>query len=347
MSPIRFFLLTLKRYFKKPGFLILLFVMLCVSLFLGGTQDKEETAISIAFYCETDDDYGDLSSERFIGALEDYEGLFHFYSLDSKEAVYEAVGRGEYECGYLIPEEFLTEILDGENDELITVITSPSTTMASVINETVYSLLFDEIAKELLFLYLSEDSAISSAYPDAYAKEDVDALYELYCSNGSTFHFEYAGEPEDFTLSTAGLLLSPFRGLIAIVILIGGFGGLISLYREQKNPLFQNNCSCIITIATPMTLLSLVAFFCNLIIKKGGNPLVEFLLLSGYLLICTFALLILRKIINNPIVISAFIPIYLLGCMVFTPVFWEIGIFLPQFKWFSYLFLPYYYLMFF
>lgn len=347
MNPIRFFLFTLKRYFKKPGFLILLFVMLCVSWFLNRSQDQAESTIDIAFYCEIDEDYADLSSTRFHEALENYNGLFHFYPLDNADAVFEGVGRGEYECGYLIPEDFLTEILDGENDELVTVITSPSTTMASVINETVYSILFEEIAKELLFQYLSEDSAVSAFYSNAYSKDDVTALYDLYRSNGSTFHFAYAGEPEDFTLSTSGLLLSPFRGLIAIVILIGGFGGLINIYREQKNPLFQGNYSCLITIATPMLILSLVAFFCNLVIKKGENPLVEFLLLSGYLLICTFALLIFRKIIKNPIVISAFIPIYLLGCMVFTPVFWEIGIFLPQFKWLSYLFLPYYYLMFF
>lgn len=337
----RFFFITIKRYLKKPGFLILLFLMLTFSLFLKFDTKEQSSGIEVAFFCDSTKD-----GERLISRLEDYEGLFHFECLESEEAVYTMVGRGNYECGYLLPDDLLEELLSGNHKEQITVVTSPSTTMAVVINETVYSLVFEELAKDILLSYLKDSSVVSDSYGTAFSSSDVLSLYELYRNNGSTFRFDYDGAPKDYQLSVTSILLSPTRGLIAVFVLLGGFSSVLSLYKEEKNPLFNKTGVKWIHIITPMLLLSFCGFLILLILNIPENLLFEFFTILGYLILCSLFLRLLHKIIKSQTLFATLIPVYVLGCLIFTPVFFNISLFIPALKPVSYFFLPYYYLAF-
>lgn len=354
----RLFYMLLKQYIRKPECLLLLLSLPVLTILFSHVAKTEEQPIQAVCYIPsvTQEDLDDLADDSdtalqastalasLARKLSMYEGLYTFRLCASEQEVYDAVAANRAECGYIFSETLYEELLDGNLKGLITTVASPSTTMLPVINETVYSLVFEDLALLSLEQYLADGSAVSTDYDVLYDDAMIEELYQKYMLGDSTFHFEYDGSPEDYRLTTTTVLLSPIRGLLSVLLLLSALTGAISYYRLAENPVFDTWKVRIGCIAIPVLCTIPVMLLCIHFAGLGAGPGKEICLLILYAVVCVIATFLLTLLIKKRVIFTSLLPLYILACLVFTPVFIDISVFLPALQPLSYLFLPYYYL---
>lgn len=364
--------MLLKQYLRKPECLLLLLSLPVLTILLSHVSKTEEQTIRAACYIPAVTGE-DLEAEAFRGSdaapsdsdaalsvspeytalssladqLERYEGLYTFQLCATKQEVYDAVATGRAECGYIFSKDLYAELLNGNLRDLVTTVASPSTTMLPVINETVYSFVFEDLALLSLTQYLSEKSAVSEEYGVLYADGEIRDLYRKYMLGDSAFHFEYNGSPENYRLTAATVLLSPVRGLLAVLMLLSALTGAVSYYRLAENPVFNTWKVRVCCIVIPVLCTIPVMLLCIRFAGLNTGFWKELPLLLLYAAACAVQTFLLTLCIKKRVIFTSLLPLLLLACLVFTPVFIDISVFLPALKPLSYLFLPYYYLIFF
>ncbi len=356
----RLFYMLFKQYIRKPECLLLLLSLPILTVLFSHVAKTQEQPIQAVCYipsvtqevldavADTDTAlHADTALTSLAHKLSMYDGLYTFRLCASEREVYDAVAANRAECGYIFSETLYEELLSGNLKGLITTVASPSTTMLPVINETVYSLVFEDLALLSLEQYLADDSAVSAEYDVLYDDAMIEELYQKYMLGDSTFHFEYDGSPKDYRLTTTTVLLSPIRGLLSVLMLLSALTGAISYYRLAENPVFDTwkiRAACIIIpVLCTIPVMLLCIHFAGLSAGLGK----EICLLILYAAACVIAVSLLTLFIKKRVIFTSLLPLYILACLVFTPVFIDISVFLPALRPLSYLFQPYYYLSFF
>lgn len=356
----RLFFMLLKQYIRKLECLLLLLSLPLLTVLLSHVSKTEERPIEAACYipsisAEMSDSIDESGSAANFQAdeplvslaakLNTYDGLYTFRLYDSEQEVYNAVASGCAECGYIFPKDLYENLLDGNLRELITTVASPSTTMLPVINETVYSFVFEDLTLLSLEQYLANDSAVSEEYGILYDNAVIEELFQKYMLGDSAFHFEYEGNPKDYRLTASSVLLSPIRGLLSVLMLLSAFTGALSYYRLAENQVFDTwkvriGCTSIPVLCTVPVMLLCIRF-AGLSSGIGREIFLLLLYAAGCIVITLFLTLLIKK----RVIFTSILPLLILACLVFTPVFIDISVFLPILKPLSYLFLPYYYLI--
>lgn len=355
----RLFYLLLKQYIRKPECLLLLLSLPLLTVLLSHLSKTEERPIEAVCYIPpiaaeipdgivesgTDTDFHAAETLASLAdKLNTYDGLYTFRLCETEQEVVNAVAAGRAECGYIFPRDLYENLLDGNLRELITTVASPSTTMLPVINETVYSLVFEDLALLSLEQYLANDSAVSEEYGVLYDNAVIEELFQKYMLGDSAFHFEYEGNPKDYRLTASSVLLSPIRGLLSVLMLLSALTGALSYYRLAENQVFDTwkvriGCTSIPVLCTVPVMLLCIRFAG---LSAGFGK--EFFFLLLYAAGCIVITLFLTLFIKKRVIFTSILPLLILACLVFTPVFIDISVFLPALKPLSYLFLPYYYL---
>ena len=360
MKPFRLFWLTVKQYLCSPFLLFLLIAAPCLCIFASHRQASEQDdRIRVGFCIVSDGEeasrIADADNEDITyltDALGSHESLFAFYRAADPDTLRADVARGTAECGYLIPADLYEQLRAGNKKELITVLTSPRTTMNAIINERLFAMIFERLSGQVLFQYLTEDSAIAAYYPASYTEKDVEELYRMYLTNGSTFSFTYDNTVNEFHYGTQAVLTSPLRGLFAVLILLSGFVGALSYYQAAEHPVFARKRVRIVRILVPMLfscVFSLVCLYSIPQVSGISHSLPGFFLEAGrlllYMALCLVFLFVLTSLIPYRGILYALFPLYLMGCLIFSPIFLDASQFLPELKTLSYFFLPTWYLL--
>lgn len=329
-----------KRYFKKISFWIILLILPILTILLSKSANSESETLNAVVYIE------DFDSE-IIDSFNNYQGAIHFKICDSEKEVLTLVTTKAAECGYIIPKDFYENILDGNKKEIVTVYTSPSTTLSAMINETVYSLLFPKISSEAVKQYLYKYSSQQEYIEQNISEQEYEELYSKYLTNGSTFHFESTNVPDNYQNQVKNVIISPLRGLLSIFVLLSALVGAIDYYQNINNLVFQNTMMRTSCILIPTFFSGAVAALCLVISPIGDNIIKELLAMTLYMLFCSLFVWILTLIIKKAQTYYAFLPIFILGNLIISPVFFDLARFIPAMKVTEYLFLPTYYLNFF
>lgn len=344
MKTGRLLLLIAKDYLRRPFiWCIVLFMPILAILIDANKESINSHAITVGYYLEE-------SSAEELTKLKDgfanYDGLYEFVPYDSVDLLKSHVARGKLECGYQIPADIFTLIKDKKAKDSITVYTSPATTMDMMLNETVFSLIFPIVSNSRLIDYMINDSNIASFFTDGSIDiKEIEPMFKTRMTDGSTFYVNYDGQTSEFRISTESLLLSPLKGLTAILILLAAFSGALNYYKEAENPVFKVIKVRFVYILIPTIYALISAFISQFLNINTTNYTHNTIALILYSLACVIFVFILTFIIKSPVLFASFIPIFLLGCIALTPIFVDIASFIPALKPASFLFLPYYYLI--
>ncbi|MBR5420186.1 MAG: hypothetical protein IK115_03450 [Lachnospiraceae bacterium] len=371
MNPFRLLFFRTRMLLCHPAFLFLLLLIPVVALINGAAgpvEEKDDTIAAAFCICSPDlsesryfedDEEGEPPSreyredmEKLRDALCNSDSVFRFIPYDSLAEARALVAAEEIECAYLIPEDLFEQLLDGKKKNLIQVLSSPKSTMIPVISEEVYALIFRQLTPSLLNDYLKEESAIAELIPEVITEEEISSLHDTNLHNGSTFAIEFDNAPEDYVIRKQSVLLSPLKGLFALLILLAGFTGALTYYRAAEHPIYAKLSVRIVMILSPMLLAALPVLLCMIVLP--GIPGVEhsipglaleLLRIVLYQLLCLVFLLLLTALIRSRSLIYAFLPVYLLSCLIFSPIFVNAGQFIPFLGKLSWFFLPTYFLL--
>lgn len=341
---IRYLILSMKRLLKKPVWLVLLLFFPVLTMFFSYT-DSRESGLRVALYAQTDEPF----SNELIQKLLAREGVCHFYLASSEDRLYRDVLNGHAECGYLFPEDLSSKLDLGKKKNLVELVISSSTTMSKITNEIVYSELFELYSLHILEDYLMNDSLLSEyETPDPAT---VEALYQKYLVNGSTFAFDIENFYDDYSSIEKGLTAHITIGMTGILILLGGICGLLQYAEDEEKkrhdhvPFSVRKYIACIEIVCPFLLFAITGAVCLGITGYFAqlSHLISYLL---YILLAFLFCMLLYPLRHKRMVFLTFLPLYLLGCLILTPIFIDVTVYLPALSWISRFFLTDYLFLF-
>lgn len=349
MNPIRLFLIILKEYIKKPGCIFIIMLIPILTVCINVKQDEiDEHSITIGYYFDYSNDDDDGSVKSIRNSINDYDGIYSFIEYEDIDQIKRDLILNKIECCYIVPANFSHIVYKEKERKSVEVYISNKSTMNSAINETFYSLLFPTMSETSLEKYLVKESAAKELFKDkTLTEKDVKKLYKKYLNNGSTFHFETDGEPEDYKTSTTSLLLSPLKGLIGLMILIAGLSGAFDYFKESDGLIKRNAFVRIVYILVPVLLTSVSAVL-TIIVSNGkvSNKAISEILgaVAIYIAICVIFTFILTILIKSASLYASIIPMLIISTLVFTPFIIDFAVFVPIIKYISYILPPYYFI---
>lgn len=341
-SRIEIYRICWKQYFIKFRIWILVFfaIMLAIGIYRDKSPAGEElSGIAVGVYAE------DEKGRELLEKLEAEKGIFRFLGYTEKERMIRQVENGTLECGYVLPEGFYENLLQGKKVRQITLYCSPASSAHKISYEVVFSELFQLLSEDILKTYLKENDFFQEKEMERM-QERLLALNTLYTEDGSTFQFVY--ETTEVKEDSKPKNLNTMRGMIGVIIFFMSLLGLGNCLEQKAvwkslpgNTGKKFRSGCIHVSIMGSILLGGVCIFLS---GAGSTPLKEAEGLFFYFLILEVYIRILGLLIKSSKAVYGLLPVMILGCCLFCPVFIRLGRYLPELDWASRIFPVTYYL---
>ena len=311
---------------------------------------SEKSSIDIGIYNKGDDALSN-SMEDYLTSL---DGMVNFIPLESEDELTEDIKKRKLDCGYILPAEFTKRLEDNVRLGAIRAIRSPGSSMASVADEFVITAFLNTYSYDILKNYTINTGDFSELDSDEISQELL-ALYQKYLISDETFRFTYENSSneyiDDIELIPA-LVTHSVIGINALFIMIAGLAGALITYKDKKSGIFTIFSSkdqavfgffdvfAPILLASTVTLISLTVTF-------GIDTLpMTFLRLIAYMMLVAGFSYLVQTVVKSSVIFASFMPILIIGSLVFSPVFFDLSVLLPKLSVLKYLFIPTYFICF-
>lgn len=238
---MRFFLctlrLTVKRLFRRPGRLILLFLLpaLCLPLALFYAAGESTLSFQVGVVADPEDAFA-MAVWEGLGS-QDSQLTFSFYSIETLPQVEEAVATGDLDCAFWLTPELSADAAMGRGRGSVILLRSPGSIAYPLARELLFASFYRECAPWMATDLIEQVLEVSSDEAKAFVEErfayyqeaDVFMEAEYHTWQGRGYQPDAASSPSS---PAAGSRL--LHGLIALFILAGIFYALPPLIREQK-----------------------------------------------------------------------------------------------------------------
>ncbi len=277
----------------------------------------------------------------------EFDGLFRFYVCEDEQQVKDEVASRRAECGYVIGAGLHKRLDERDFKRSIRVYSAPSTVAARLSTEPVFAAMIELYDRELFLQYAQKEQQ----EPEAVRKL-AGELYDKWKENGSTFHFEYevTGSELEAVKDTGKASVFPVRGIVAVyVFVVGLYSTALSLGDEKKGLFlavpFGSRLWCqLAALASPVCLAAVSGFAALWVGKCLDRVGYELAVLSGYVLAVLLFSFLFRLVCRREALVCCLIPFFLVGSLIFCPIFLDIGKYVPEFEIFGRFFLPDYYM---
>lgn len=344
MFPTWFLLFTKKLFYKKIFIVFLLF--LPIVAFAGRIfYSDTSTIIKVGIVWDEKDKIAVIVGNDLIQFQENIQ----FLKYDDKTQLEHAIYSKEIQWGYIFSENFDEKLLNGNTKNSIQCLKTPSSFFSKITDEIVFSAVMKQYAKEMLLQYIQENNLFSFDITKQ-AKNILPQKYDAYLNGKNTFSFSYHSIYTGIKEEKESFIASPIRGICAVLLLFAGlYGGILSIEYEKKGIykrlcLFQKQkaiLNCIFATMSMVFLSVLISFF---IAGSFRGIFYEIALLIFYIFSVGGFSFLLASIFQTQSVLNGIIPMFMIGCFIFCPVFFDISLFASNLHYISYLFLPSYYL---
>lgn len=342
--------LFLKRGFKRISFTFILVTLPILCYFLNSSIKKEPASVKVGLYSECE---SEMADKLIYNLINKYESV-SFTKCSSISQLKDKVISGDFECGYVIPDNFAEKVACNDLNNIVELYTSPGTFLASLSNEYIFSEIFKEYALNELSEYITAQD-IFKITDVTSLNHELRTMYEKYLESGDTFSFRYINAEnqiiDDTNLLSSYFLLS-IKGIIALVIMFVAFIGTFYLYKDKKSGIFRafNGITeplCKMSEIFSLTFIACISGIVSIVLcGQYEKIIIETARLLLYAIICTIYCFIVHKIISNMYVFAALIPVFVLGSILLCPIFFDITEMIPLGKYAAWLFLPRYFFIF-
>ena len=339
------FVLFLKKLFYKKIFIVLL-LFLPITAFAGRIfYSNSSTIIKVGLVWNEKDKLADIAGNDLLN----YQENIQFLKYDNEEQLENAVYAKEIQWGYVFTENFDEKLFNEDTKNSIKCFKTPSSFFSKITDEIVFSAVMKEYAKEILIEY-TEKSNLFSTDVTKKAKDILSQKYDAYLNGEDTFSFSYHSLNTGTSEKTENFIASPIRGICTVLLLFAGlYGGILSIEYEKKGiykrlSLLNKQKAVTICIFSTVSTVFLSTFISFFIAESFRGVFYEVLLLLFYIFSIIGFSFFLTAILKTESALSGIIPIFMIICILFCPVFFDITLFAPKLGFIRYLLLPFYYL---
>ena len=277
------------------------------------------------------------------------DSIFRFYECGSEEQLKDEVASRRAECGYVFGKGLRDRLNRKDFKRCIRVYSAPSTVTAKLSSETVFAAMIELYDRELFRNYAfgawETDEKLSGG------------IYDQWKENGSTFRFVYeivdGKELAEKAFPDQSLPVFPVRGIVAVyVFVIGLYGAVISLEDEKRGlflsvPYGRRSLCRLAAMTAPVALAAVSGLAALWTGKCQQGAVKEISVMAGYVAAVVLFSWAIRLLGRRQGIVCCLIPFFLIGSLIFCPVFFDVGRYLPEFGMWGKFFLPGYYLRFF
>ncbi len=357
--------LLLKRQFTNKLYICFLIAMplFVLALLCISSNAKGSDKVPVGYHIEKQDrEFAKALRE----SLKETSGKIDFIEYDELNEMLEDTASSSIECSYVFTEDLFEGLIENDYKKTILGFTSPSTIVASMVDEMVFTAVFRAFGDTALYVYVDENPEIFAGHDANELKLALRNAYKNQLETGHTFSLEFKayGNKADNTKSSASRL--PIHGIISVFLflclLLACSDYCTELERGTLNMLSPRRqfvlSSCFIGswlipafVSSALTLI-IAALQKSLDVNPGITPglpnvFYEIIALITYFVLLNIFGLILNLTIKKSLLISALIPVLITGSLIFCPVIINLSAILPIAGVVEKLFLPYYYLIFF
>ena len=310
-----------KQYFMRHRIWFLFLIAAALFMVIWSYQGKSEEIQGIRIGILAEDEKGEQLFER----LKAEEEAFRFQLFESEEEMLRQVKSGVLECAYVLPDGFFEKMANGKIHRQIQLYYSPGSTAHKLSYEVVFSQLFVMLSESVL-----EEWAVQSEI------EEVNELIqqnEVHALDGSTFSFVF--ERIGTKAQEGAAVLDPIRGCVAVIIFLFsllGLGNYCDL-REKVDSLPKSAALKMKEVSLHIAIAGAILSGLFLLVVSGcfqyENWEREIAGLLFYFVLLEMEMRILSLISRTSQKAYSIIPILLIGCILFSPVFIQIKTYIP------------------
>lgn len=341
-----FFLFT-KRLFQKPIYLFVLLLLPCFSFFYSKSTINQEEALNVALFVHGENPL----AKSIVQDLVDLDSRVHFYQIDDYETLTNDVITRKAECAYIFPENLSSQLKENKKKDLITVLHAPSSILMPLSNEIVFSVLFRHYGKDLMLDYALNYEAFTSFDAEAMSEELLSS-YEYYMEEEQQYKMKYTllGKENNLTEHQNSIVISPIRGIFAVLMFLTALFSVVDWFKDEKKQIFLSVSYGKKPFVSMLSIL-VPTFFCGifgqislLLSHTYTDFLHESLYFLAYLIFVVGFCHLIKSFFKTGFSFCGIIPVFTMGSLIFSPVFFDFGSFFPVFRILEHFFLPTYFL---
>lgn len=328
-----------KRLYKKASFIVIL-VLLLVSVIAFTIASKEESGFVRVVLAQSNKD--DKISSEIVKELLNEDSLISFTLAESVDAAIDTVKLGEADTAWIFPED-MGSLSDFslQKGGVIRVVEREQNVFLRLSREKLNSVLFKYSAKAYFLSYADEKLPTLSKFSD----EELLTYFENAKIDEDIFTFENPITSAEKT-KTSDYLSAPLRGILGVIIVLGGMAGLLYYMNDENKRHFSNISlkgqsflafASVITATINISVVALISLFVSGLYRITLTELACAIIFS----FCTASfLMVLKELFGNIKAFGAVIPALVMIMCVVCPVFFNI----KELRTYSFIFPPTYYI---
>jgi len=316
-----------KRLYKKATFLLILVLIPALILVYGAAAQEKSGVITVALACEERDPL----TEKLIEKLSSDSPIINYLICDTPLEAEQKVRLGKADAAWIFAENLEDRIPEfirsrSRKDAFVTVLERESNVAVTLAREKLSGTVFSLCSREMYLNHIRQNAPELDGVSDEKLMEHYDSIL---MGQGL---FEYADihpvEKED----EVSYLITPVRGLLAVVIVLCGLAtamyyiqdlkkGTFAWVPERKLPWVEMGISLISVVN-----VSIVALLSLAILEQTGSLGRELLVVALYALCVMAFSMLIRRLCGSLSALGTLLPLLLVAMMVVCPVFFDFGV---------------------
>ena len=338
----RFLILT-KRLLRKPGFVaILILVPLLVAAMGIISKNSDSGIVTVALSMQ---DAEDAIARAVVDDLTENHRLINFVLCDTPAEAHEQVEQGDADAAWIFPADMSSKIHKfthhmHRNNAFVAVVQREDSVMLRLAHEKLNAALYPHLSRGLYKDYVTAHLTLNGL-----DEQQLDEYYtEVNADGADVFRLVYAAS-EQVANDGTNYLLTPLRGLLAIMITLGGLAVAMFYMQDEARGTFDRllpNRRFAFSLgyhASAVVCVALAALLALFITGFSVGLWREIVAMALYCVIAVGFCMALRLICRDIRLLGALMPVLAVAMIVVCPVFLNIPVPVA-----GYLLPPYYYL---
>ena len=318
MNLLLWFWMLTKRLYKKPAFLVIL-ALIPITVLLYSLAAKEESGVlTVAL----------VAQEQVCAELEQEGQLLRYVRCDSAARAELLVAAGKADAAWIFPEDLQERaeafmLTPTAENAFVRVVQREENVALALAREKLSGVLLPLVSRSYYLHFLRQNYPELAHLPDAKLLE----YYDGTDMGGTLFEYDSA----EGNLQQVHYLMSPVRGILAVVIFLGGMAAAMYRLKDEENGTFcwvparyqfLTELGSQLVTGIHLCAVSLAAL---LISGQSGALLPECLCALLYSLTVALFCMVMRRLLGSIRALGAALPIMVVAMLLICPVFFDLG----------------------
>lgn len=333
-----------KRLYKKLTFLLILALIPALVMGYGLTAQEESGILTIALAQEGDDPM----AEAVMQDLKENTNLLRFVFCDTPDSAQKMITDGKADAAWIFAEDMEALVYkfvqnQAKKNAFVQIIERSSTIPLKLAREKLSGTVFGHCSATFYLAYIRKNVPQLDDMSDAQLLE----YYNNFTEDIDLFEFTYldgANGSED--AENANYLLTPVRGMLAVIVVLGALAAAMYYIRDEQTGTFalvpqrrkasvEFSCQMIAVVN-----ISAVVLIAMLLTGMAGTFGRELLISVLYAISTALFGMTVRRLCGSLAAVGTALPLLIVVMLVVCPVFFDLG----ALRALQYLFPPTYYI---